>query len=162
LEFSEQRGSIARRALGSGQRQCCGCRVCIERWSGGFFGSAATRGPAEGQRLGDGIARETIGTIGAADRLAGGIKPGDSGRHAAVNANASHVVVRDWRYLHIVAREVDAIGSQPIDHRAEGDAKLFRRNMAKAQPDTAVWRTASGLDLACNGVCGNVARHHVP
>ena len=44
---------------------------------------------------------------------------------------------------------------------AKATRSCFRQNMAKAQPDTAVWQIASGRDLACNGVCGYVVRHHV-
>ena len=63
------------------------------------FGGAAAGAAAEHERLGDRIAGQPVGAVGAADRLAGDEQAGDSGFHARVDRDAAHVIMRDRRDL---------------------------------------------------------------
>ena len=84
---------------------------------------------AEHQRLGDGVSGQAIGAVGAPHGLAGGVEPGDTGRHAFVHADAAHVIVRRGRHFHRRPGEVDAVVRQAVDDRSEGGPGIGRRSL---------------------------------
>ena len=112
---------------------------------------------AEHQRLGDGVAGQAVGAVGAPYGLAGGVEPGDTGRHAVVHPDAAHVIVRRGRHFHRRLGEVDAVVRQAVDDRPEGGPEGLVGHVPEIQVDAPVRRPAAGFDLLQDGVGGLVA-----
>ena len=85
----------------------------------------------EHQRLGNRVAREAVGAVGAAHGLAGGEEPRHTCREPGVHLDAAHVIVGDWRDLDRRPRQVDVVRVQPIDHRPEGIAQRGLADMGE-------------------------------
>ena len=94
------------------------------------LGCASSGAAAEHQRLGDGVAGQPIGAVGAADRFAGDQQARHLGLHALVGDDAAHVIVRDRRHLDRHLGEVDAV-------LRRGGRSPGRRLRAAAPPSSA-------------------------
>ena len=78
---------------------------------------------AEHQRLGNGVAGQSVSAIGAADCFAGREEPGQIRLHLRVGYDAAHVVMRDRRHLDRHFGEINAISGETVNDRAKGFAK---------------------------------------
>ena len=79
----------------------------------------ARRRGGQSEGFGDRVSGQAIGAVRAAHRLAGGEEVRHGRLHVRAGAHAAHVVVRDGRDLDGLARQVDAVGGEAVDHRAE-------------------------------------------
>ena len=70
------------------------CVVDLLHDKGDVVGAAAKH-----QCLRNSVAGKTVGAIGATDRFARNEQAWQSGLHIRIGNDATHVVVRDWRYL---------------------------------------------------------------
>ena len=145
-----------RRADRARSRAAAGRNACAAH-ALGPLGGAAAGAAAEHQRLGDGVAGQPVGAVGAAHRLAGDQQARHLGLHALVGDDAAHVVVRDRRHLDRHPGEIDAVRGEPVDHRAERRAQLRLRAVLEAQIGAAMRRAAPGLHLLDDGVGRDVA-----
>src|SRR5580692_5350584 len=121
----------------------------------------ATGAGAEHERFGDGIAGKAVGAIGPSDRLAAGEKPRDPTLERVVHANPAHVIMRDRRYLDRLAREINAVGGKPVDHRPERAPHLLRWHMLETEIGAARRTAAAGLDLLRDRESRQIARQHI-
>ena len=133
------RSTVARAASGR-----TGTPACISLTRSAAVRPACT---AEHQCLGDGVAGQPVGAVGAADRFARDQQARHLGLHPHVGLHAAHVIVRDRRHLDRLLGEIDAVRRQPVDHRAERLAQLRLRHVLEAEIGAAVRRAAAGLDL---------------
>ena len=141
--------------IDGGSRGAVGDRHGLHRLHARRGGAAGLA--AEHERLGDGVAGQPVGAVGAADRFAGDQQARQLGLHLHVGRDAAHVIMRDRRHLDRHLRQVDAVVGEPVDHRAERLAQLLRRHVLEAQIRAAVRRAAAGLDLLQDRVGADVA-----
>ena len=145
----------------------CNRRLCVVGviWrpmhSADIVGGAAAGTAAKRERLGNRVAGQPVGAVGAADRFSGGKKTGQISLHPCVGHDATHVVVRDRCHLDRHLGEIDAIGGETVDHWPEGFAQCAFRAVLKAEIDSAMRRTPAGFDLLENRVTADVPRDDV-
>ena len=72
--------------------------------------------------------------------------------HVGVHADAAHVVVRDRRHFDRLAREVDAVRREAVDHRTERHTQVPLVAMLEREPGAAVRRAAAFRHLLENRV----------
>jgi hypothetical protein len=81
--------------------------------------------------------------------------------HIRIGNDATHVVVRDWRYLDRHFCQIDAIVCEPVDNGSKGLAQRAFRAVLKTEIHPAMRRAAAGFDLLENCVTADIPRDDV-
>ena len=122
-----------------------------------IIGSAAASTATKHECLRNGVAGKPVGAIGATDRFPSREQARQTGLHLCVGYDATHMIVRDRRYLHRHFGQIDAIGGETVDHRPEGFAQSVFRAVLKTEIHPAVRRAAAGFDLLENRVSAEIS-----